>query len=198
MEEKWEIHIFGKIPFRGHKSKCMRPENKHQNENSDYRKLSIGIKAGQRQQYGVRVWWVAILPRCGGVFPRRAPVPPEVFYRNPAGIPNVWYERYHIFIINMHSDTQTNNPKEIAHKQFTPVVSLTVHGEMNFNVHVNRSDKAGRVLSKLNKVHLSKILHLVTILGIVLPEWYRITPAIGPMHRTMVGGSSSKLQVIVE
>ena len=24
--------------------------------------------------------------------------------------------------INMHSDTQTNNPKEIAHKQFTPVV----------------------------------------------------------------------------
>ena len=56
--------------------------------------------------------------------------------------------------INMHSDTQTNNPKEIAHKQFTPVVSLTVHGEMNFNVHVNRSDKAGRVLSKLNKKNL--------------------------------------------
>ena len=54
----------------------------------------------------------------------------------------------------MHSDTQTNNPKEIAHKQFTPVVSLTVHGEMNFNVHVNRGDKAGRVLSKLNKKNL--------------------------------------------
>ena len=49
MEEKWEIHIFGKIPFRGHKSKCMRLENKHQNENLDYRKLSIGIKAGQRR-----------------------------------------------------------------------------------------------------------------------------------------------------
>ena len=28
----------------------MRLENKHQNENLDYRKLSIGIKAGQRRQ----------------------------------------------------------------------------------------------------------------------------------------------------
>jgi len=56
--------------------------------------------------------------------------------------------------INMHSDTQTDKPKEIAHKQFTPVVSLTVHGEMNFNVHVNRGDKAGRVLSKLNNKNL--------------------------------------------
>ena len=27
----------------------MRLENKHQNENLDYRKLSIGIKAGQRR-----------------------------------------------------------------------------------------------------------------------------------------------------
>ena len=56
--------------------------------------------------------------------------------------------------INMHSDTQTSKPKEIAHAQYTPVVSLTLTGEMNFNVHRSRSDKVGRVFSKLNNKNI--------------------------------------------
>ena len=56
--------------------------------------------------------------------------------------------------INMHSDTQTKNPKEIAHVQNTPVVSITIKGEMNFNVHANRMDKVGKVLVKLNNKNI--------------------------------------------
>ena len=54
--------------------------------------------------------------------------------------------------INMHSDTQTKNPKEIAHAQNTPVVSITIKGEMNFNVHANRLDtlKAMRKLKRID------------------------------------------------
>jgi hypothetical protein len=40
-----KMNIFSTIPLRAYKNKCRRLENKPQNENLDYRKLSIGIKA---------------------------------------------------------------------------------------------------------------------------------------------------------
>jgi len=48
-KERRKRNIFSTIPLRGYKNKCRRLENKPQNENLDYRKLSIGIKAGQRR-----------------------------------------------------------------------------------------------------------------------------------------------------
>ena len=44
-KERRKRNIFSTIPLRGYKNKCRRLENKPQNENLDYRKLSIGIKA---------------------------------------------------------------------------------------------------------------------------------------------------------
>ena len=48
-KERRKRNIFSTIPLRAYKNKCRRLENKPQNENLDYRKLSIGIKASYEE-----------------------------------------------------------------------------------------------------------------------------------------------------